>query len=563
MRNLKTISILSILLLTGCVNKSGGELSPVEVAQKVADRLVEMTVFETYTDIEHPVQDNNLRIDFTQSIQGVPNVTYYAEFDVVYDKEADKTGLLLGISQTAGTTKIYLNGQSVAILQSDTNQGFSQIDYALFEYGSKIPVPFADGQNTIRIAFTPNNVEAILYFGLLQANNGLRSPSISYLVNDGRHHPVQIAYQRADGEISEWTEPKLNKVTKLRGPLDLAEWRYFNGTYLDALYSIHDTFPALDYTAFIDRHLDFFLGLKDKIKQERSMYGLRESPFGHYYRYNLLDDIGMQAVPYVERLIRERGNDFMEATDYELVGDIADFILTKADRLDNGTWARFTPDTMSVWADDLFMGSIVLNRMSQLTGNPDYIEESVFQTIMFDDLLKDEETGVYWHGYFSRNHENSSSKWGRANGWTMMAKTDLLLRLNPGHEQYNEVLGIYKKHADAIMKLQSTDGRWHQILDNPNTYLETSCTAMFVRVFAEGVIHGWLDKDIYDPVIRKGWSAISKQIDADGTVSGIVRGTPIMFSDEEYHNWATRPHDPRGLGAILFAAATMERYLNQ
>lgn len=64
---------------------------------------------------------------------------------------------------------------------------------------------------------------------------------------------------------------------------------------------------------------------------------------------------------------------------------------------------------------------------------------------------------------------HSSSKWARANGWTMMAKTDALLALNKSHEKHTTLLKVFRSHTQGLLKLQSGGGRRHQVLDNPET----------------------------------------------------------------------------------------------
>ena len=35
-----------------------------------------------------------------------------------------------------------------------------------------------------------------------------------------------------------------------------------------------------------------------------------------------------------------------------------------------------------------------------------------------------------------------------------------------------------------------------------------------------------------------------------------------MFSDQEYADWGARLNDPRGLGAVIYAAIAMDEYQN-
>ncbi len=47
------------------------------------------------------------------------------------------------------------------------------------------------------------------------------------------------------------------------------------------------------------------------------------------------------------------------------------------------------------------------------------------------------------------------------------------------------------------MENQDPDGMWHQLIDEPASYKETSGTAMFTYAMLVGVKHGWLDKKTY------------------------------------------------------------------
>src|SRR5690606_27417831 len=291
-----------------------------------------------------------------------------------------------------------------------------------------------------------------------------------------------------------WKLPQQHLVSTIDDRLAYSDWRYFTGTFLDAMFRVQDAFPNQDYSEYLNEHLNFFLANRDVIAAERNRLNLRESAYGHYFRYRLLDDVGMQAVPYLERYRRSLTGE-MEAhpDDSSLVGAIVDHIENHSDRLPDGTFARLTPDSMTVWADDLFMGSVILSRSSSVFGRPELIDVVANQIILFDQHLKDQESGLYWHGWFNTTQTPSSSKWARANGWTMIAKMFALEVMTDDHPKRDEVLRIFIDHATALKNVQSADGRYHQILDNPDTYLETSATAMFTAAFATGVHNGWLD----------------------------------------------------------------------
>ncbi len=103
---------------------------------------------------------------------------------------------------------------------------------------------------------------------------------------------------------------------------------------------------------------------------------------------------------------------------------------------------------------------------------------------------------------------------------------------------------------------------WHQVLDHPDSYEETSCTAMFVLGIARGVTNGWLD-DTYRESALNGWKALTNKIDSNGVVHGICRGTGVGDNLQFYFNRPTIDNDPRGLGAVITAGIEISKLLNK
>lgn len=98
-----------------------------------------------------------------------------------------------------------------------------------------------------------------------------------------------------------------------------------------------------------------------------------------------------------------------------------------------------------------------------------------------------------YHGYNGYNNCTSCCKWGRANGWIMMAHTEVLLALDavaPSHPLQPAVLSLFKSHAQAMRAVQSSSGAWHQVLNETSTFLETSVTGMTLISFVVGVQNG-------------------------------------------------------------------------
>ena len=132
--------------------------------------------------------------------------------------------------------------------------------------------------------------------------------------------------------------------------------------------------------------------------------------------------------------------------------------------------------------------------------------------------------------------KRSCCKWGRANGWGALSRVEILTAIDeafPNHSSRQHLVQDFVDFMDALVSVQnSTDGRWHQLMDIPTTYLETSATAMSVTALAKGVTHSWFGSqrvDKYIKAARAGWIGLVKAVNmTDGTVSGVCQGTGIM-----------------------------------
>ena len=81
--------------------------------------------------------------------------------------------------------------------------------------------------------------------------------------------------------------------------------------------------------------------------------------------------------------------------------------------------------------------------------------------------------------------------------------SELLSSLPKTNPNYNRIMNGYKLMMASLLKYQGKDGMWHQLIDDPASWPETSCTGMFTFAFITGVKNGWLDRKVYAPAARK------------------------------------------------------------
>ena len=127
------------------------------------------------------------------------------------------------------------------------------------------------------------------------------------------------------------------------------------------------------------------------------------------------------------------------------------------------------------------------------------------------------------------------------------------------------MLSFYRDLCQGYLALQGENGLWHQVLNRPDSYEETSCTSMFIYAYARGIREGWLETPTpYLEAVRKGWEGITRlSIDYKGNIYGVCRGSGYSFTALYYRDdlgWIL--NDTHGIGIVLLAGIEMHK-MNQ
>jgi rhamnogalacturonyl hydrolase YesR len=167
------------------------------------------------------------------------------------------------------------------------------------------------------------------------------------------------------------------------------------------------------------------------------------------------------------------------------------------------------------------------------------------------------DAGLYMHGWIAGMTVHPEFRWARANGWALLAMTELLDVLPQDHPGRPAVLALYRAHVRGLVALQASNGMWHQLLDRNDTYLETSATAIYTYCIAHGINQGWIDPLAYGPVVQLAWNAVTTKVNAQGQVEGTCVGTGMAFDPAFYYYRPTSPLAAHGYGPVLLAGAEM------
>lgn len=265
-----------------------------------------------------------------------------------------------------------------------------------------------------------------------------------------------------------------------------------------------------------------------------------------------LDDCGALCAAMIKASRAGVGGDLRPFIDRSIA-----FISTGQFRLADGTLARNRPLASTLWLDDLFMSVPALAQMGKLTGERRYYDDAARQVLQFAGRMFEKDKGLYMHGWNQGMTDHPALHWARANGWALMASAELLEVLPEDHPSRAAILDLYRTQVRGLAACQGGEGLWHQLLDRPDSYLETSASAIFVYGIARGINRGWLDPLTYGPMVSLGWNAVAHKVNAQGQVEGTCIGTGMGFDPAFYYYRPTSPLAAHGYGPVLLAGAEM------
>jgi len=115
--------------------------------------------------------------------------------------------------------------------------------------------------------------------------------------------------------------------------------------------------------------------------------------------------------------------------------------------------------------------------------------------------------------------------WGVGNGWAAAGMTRVLRALpDTMIEEKQRLVTYIKEVVDGCLAYQREDGLFHDVVDNPLTFVETNLAQMLAYTIYRGLLGGWLDKN-YRPAADGMRAAAHAKVDAEGLVQGVC-GSP-------------------------------------
>lgn len=343
---------------------------------------------------------------------------------------------------------------------------------------------------------------------------------------------------------------EIPKGEDVRFKSPLSEWHYSNGVLDMSMINLGEYLNDPKYINYAKNHVAFGFAnyeyFKNTFRNDRKHW---HWPFGQLWNMKELDDCGAMGAAVIEVYNydpKQQYKEYFEAA--------AKHIMEDQTRLSDGTLCRTFPREMTVWADDVYMSVSFLAQMGKQTGETKYFDEATRQIINISDYLWCPDKQLFYHCFYTDLNRNGVAFWGRANGWITVSLVRLLDVLPKDYESRKQLIDLLEKQIVGASRYQNENGMWNQLLDKPESYDESSVTAMYVYGIAKAINEGWFPNNTYQRIAQLGWNALKKdQITENGHFKNVCVGTGITDDLPFYYSRPVGENEKHGLGLIIDA----------
>lgn len=205
-----------------------------------------------------------------------------------------------------------------------------------------------------------------------------------------------------------------------------------------------------------------------------------------------------------------------------------------------------------LWIDDMFMITALQAQAYRATGAQKYIDRAAKEMVFYLDELQ-KPNGLFYHA------PDVPYYWARGDGWMAVGMAELLRSLPKNNTNYERIMKGYKDMMASLLKYQTEEGMWRQLIDKPESWPETSATGMFTFAFITGVKNGWLDKEIYGKAARKAWLKLITYINENNDITEVCEGTNKKNDLQYYLDRKRNVGDLHGQAPLLWCATALLR----
>ena len=340
-------------------------------------------------------------------------------------------------------------------------------------------------------------------------------------------------------------------------------WNYIDGCMMVSLLELYKTTKEEKYLTFVKNFADYY------VHEDGTILGYDKEKYS-------TDDVSETRILF----------DLYEYTKEEKYSKAIELVYEQIKthpRTKEGNFWHKKIYPNQVWLDGLYMMQPFYTRYETLRNKMQNYSDIIKQYKNVYNLMRDKETGLYYHGYDSEKKMFWADKttglsqnfWLRSLGWFTVSLIDVYEYMNEQmYDEYHTIKEIFKEIVDCILKYQDKESKmFYQVPNYPgkeNNYLETSGSSMIAYAILKGVrLKALPDRyqaiglEIFDGICNTYLTVKNEDLNLGGIclVAGLGPENNLR-RDGTYEYYMSEPiveNDAKGVGPFIMAYTEVKR----
>lgn len=340
-------------------------------------------------------------------------------------------------------------------------------------------------------------------------------------------------------------------------------WNYIDGCMMVSLLELYKTTNEEKYLNFVKNYIDYY------VHEDGSILGYSKEKYS-------TDDVSETRVLF-DLFAWTKEEKYSKAI--ELVHEQ---ILSHPRTKEGNFWhKKIYPN--QVWLDGLYMMQPFYTRYESERNRMQNYADIVSQYKTVYHIMRDKQTGLYYHGYdssktmFWADKETGLSQnfWLRSIGWWTVSLIDVFEYMNEQmFDERHTIKQLFKETVDSLLKFQDAETKmFYQVPNYPGregNYLETSGSSMIAYAILKGVRLKALPQryqeiglGIFNGICTKYLTIKNEDLNLGGIclVAGLGPETN-QRRDGSYEYYMSEPvveNDAKGVGPFIMAYTEVKR----
>lgn len=342
-------------------------------------------------------------------------------------------------------------------------------------------------------------------------------------------------------------------------------WNYIDGCMMVSLLELYKTTKEEKYLEFVKGFVDYY------VHEDGTILGYNKEKYS-------TDDVSETRILF-DLYAYTKEEKYSKAIEM-----VYEQVKTHPRTKEGNFWhKKIYPN--QVWLDGLYMMQPFYTRYETERNKMQNYADIVRQYKNVYSLMRDEKTGLYYHGFdsskemFWADKKTGLSKnfWLRSLGWFTVSLIDVYEYMNEQmYDEYHTIKMMFKETVDSLLKFQDQESKmFYQVPNFPNregNYLETSGSSMIAYAILKGVRLKALPEryqkiglEIFNGICNKYLTVKNDDLNLGGIclVAGLGPETNLR-RDGTFEYYMSEPvveNDAKGVGPFIMAYTEVKRLL--